>query len=64
MRRRLLLIGAMLIGFACHAADFSASVLTGFQGGLGFKVSAPSPASRRVFPWRSNLVSATPASTR
>ena len=50
MRKRLVLIGVMLIGFACYAADFSVSALTGYQGGLGFKVSATVARFAQGFP--------------
>lgn len=50
MRKRLMLIGAMLIGFATYAADFSVSALTGYQGGMSFKASGTVSRFAQGFP--------------
>jgi hypothetical protein len=44
------LTGIIVIAHVCYGADFSASALTGFKGGLGFKVSGTVSHFAQGFP--------------
>lgn len=43
-------IGTMMIGCACYGADFSATALAGYKGGLGFKLSGTMSHFAQGFP--------------
>jgi hypothetical protein len=50
MKRLVLLVAAMLIGFASFAADFSASAMAGYKGGLGFRAAGQVSHFAQGFP--------------
>jgi len=50
MRRFVVLVAAVLIGFASYAADFSATAMGGYKGGLGFRVAGSVSRFAQNFP--------------
>jgi len=50
MKKTWALIGMMIMGYACYGAEFTATALAGYKGGLGFKLSGTVSHFAQGFP--------------